>query len=336
MSERLLGCIPSYEQAAMARAAGLKSDEEVIESLIAPWNVNDTPRIIEWSKDWTDWLKEEAATRDALRNINQFPEPWKICENGSGKTFTQLCGTTQQRNDCAAWGTTRAAEVMALNQYWFGAERRVEAYNPTGIYAFSSGDSPVSGRRFADNGRTIYSIAKAACEIGNFPVSEVGEYNGGTSFTTAIINAQTTAEKNQTGFCYVGDRRAEELAEIIILSLRAGHPVVIGNDIALRDGTRQDSNGMTITDVGGGWGGGHCTSAIDYRKVGETEYVYIVNSHGLIYRSNTDIPGFGAYITKSGLVRYLSGRFSDIMPLTYTERPVNEQDTNLNPHGGRE
>ena len=90
---------------------------------------------------------------------------------------------------------------------------------------------------------------------------------------------------------------------------------------------------MWITDVGGGWGGGHATCAIDYRKVGDTEYVYIVNSHGNIYNSGTSIPAFGAYITKAGLKRYLSGSFSDIMPVTYTERPLGKENFNLNPEG---
>ena len=118
-----------------------------------------------------------------------------------------------------------------------------------------------------------------------------------------------------------------------MLNLRSGRPVVIGNDIALRDGCRQDSNGMWITDVGGSWGGGHATAAIDYRRIGDAEYVYIVNSHGEIYKTGTDIPAFGAYVTRSGLQRYLSGSFSDIMPLTYTERPLGKENFNLNPEG---
>lgn len=333
--ERQCGCIPAYEQEQIARAEGRASDKELVEAMAAPWNENDTPRIINYSKEWQKWLEEEAQAKDVLRRFNQFPEPWYICELGNFQTFDKLVGVIQKRNDCTAWGTTRAATVMALNQYWFGAERTVEAYNPTGIYAYSSGETPVAGKRFDDNGRTIYAIARAACIAGNFPVADIGEYNGGTSFTESMIESKPDAEKNQTGFVYVGNREPEELADIVVLSLRAGRPVIIGNDIALRDGCRKDANGMYITDVGGGWGGGHCTSAIDYRKVNETEYIYIANSHGNIYKSGTRIPAFGAYITRSALVRYLSGRFADVMPLTYTERPEGIEDFDLNPQGGR-
>ena len=335
VEERKYGCIPAYEQARIAKAEGRDSDQDLIEAMVAPWNATNTPRIIEWTREWVKWLEEEAEAKDVLRKYGQFPEPWNIADYGQFKTFKELVGVIQKRNDCAAWAEMRTAIVMALNQYWNGAERSVVPYNPTGIYAYSSGEEPVEGRRFADNGRTIYAIAKAACQVGNFPADEAGDYNGGATFTRAILDTKPEAEKNQTGFAYVGNRTPEELAGIVILSLRAGRPVVIGNDIALRDGTRQDANGMFIADVGGGWGGGHATAAIDYRKVKDTEYVYIANSHGEIYKTGTQTPAFGAYITRSALVRYLSGRFADIMPLTYTERPAGTPDVNLNPHGGR-
>lgn len=333
MSERLLGCIPSFVQEEEARRMGVPSDKEQIEQLATPWNATETPRIIEWNSDWESFLKEEADAKDLMRKHNRFPTPWELCERFCGMSFADLLKTTQKRNDCAAWATTRAAIVMALNQRWFGAERDIEAYNPTGIYAYSSGSTPRAGSYFADNGRTIYGIAKTACETGNFPVDVIGEYNGITWFTEQMIQSVPVAEKNQTGFAYVSEMGADRKTDVVILSLRSGRPVVIGNDIALRDGCRQDANGMYITDVGGGWGGGHATCAIDYRKVNDTEYIYIVNSHGNIYNSGTSIPAFGAYITKAGLKRYLSGSFSDIMPVTYTERPLGKENFNLNPEG---
>ncbi len=337
MEERLLGCIPSYLQAAEARAVGVQSDQELIESLVAPWNYTNQPRIIEWSDKWVAYLKEEANAKDILRKFNRYPYPWVICKRILGITLDELVGIIQRRNDCAAWATSRAAMILALLQRWFGAERTVEPYNPTGIYAFSSGSTPQAGSYFPDNGRTIYSICKAACEVGNFPVAEIGSYAGGTSFTQKMIDSLQVAAQNQTGFAYVGDRGANELADIVILSCRAGRPVIIGNEIALQDGVRKDENGMYITTVNGsGWGGGHATCAIDYRKVNDTEYIYIANSHGNIYNSKTEIPAFGAFITRESLVRYLSGRFADIMPLTYTERPVVKADVNINPEGVRQ
>ena len=275
--KRLLGCIPSSVQEADARRLGVPSDRELIERLAAPWDATNQPRIIDWDSDWENYLVEEAQAKDLMRKNNMFPTPWELCQRFCGKPLSKILLSQQKRNDCAACATNNAVTVMALNQRWFGAERDVEAYNPTGIYAYSSGSTPRAGSRFADNGRTIYGIAKTACETGNFPVAAIGEYNGGTSFSQAMIDSVSVAEKNQTGFAYIGNKSATEKVEIIILNLRAGRPVVIGNDVALRDGSRQDANGMYITDVGGSWGGGHATAAIDYRKVNDTEYVYIVN-----------------------------------------------------------
>lgn len=333
MEDRLLGCIPSFVNEEEARRMGVLSDKEQIEQLATPWNATETPRIIEWNSDWESFLKEEADAKDVMRRNGQFPPPWELCEKFCRMPLKDLAVWYQKRNDCAACATTWAAVVMALNQRWFGAERDVEAYNPTGIYAYSSGSTPRAGNYFADNGRTIYGIAKTACETGNFPVDVIGEYNGVTWFTQQMIESVPVAEKNQAGFAYVSERGADRKVDVILLSLRSGRPVVIGNDIALRDGCRQDANGMYITDVGGSWGGGHATCAIDYRKVNDTEYVYIVNSHGNIYNSGTSIPAFGAYITKAGLKRYLSGGFSDIMPGTYTECPLGKENFNLNPGG---
>ena len=335
MEERLLGCIPSFVQEEEARRMGIASDREQIEQLATPWNATETPRIINWDASWESYLKEQAEAVDVMRLNGKFPPPWELCERFCGMDFATLVKTLQKRNDCAAWALTRTVIVMALIQRWLGAERDVEAYNPTGIYAYSSGSTPRAGSYFADNGRTIYGICKAACETGNFPVAAIGEYKGGTSYTQAMIDSEPIAQNNQTGFAYVSERGADRKVDVVLLSLRSGRPVVIGNDIALRDGCRQDANGMHITDVGGSWGGGHATAAIDYRKVNDTEYIYIVNSHGNIYNSGTSIPAFGAYITKSGLKRYLSGSFSDIMPLTYTEPPEGKQDINLNPQGAR-
>ncbi len=192
--KRLLGCIPSYLQEAEARAVGVHSDKELIESLVAPWNLTEQPRIIEWSDSWVVFLKEEADAKDLMRKHNRFPAPWEICQRVLGITLAELVGIIQKRNDCAAWATSRAAMILALLQRWFGAERTVEAYNPTGIYAFSSGSTPQAGTRFADNGRTIYAICKAACEVGNFSVADIGQYSGGTSATEKLPTSQAALQ----------------------------------------------------------------------------------------------------------------------------------------------
>lgn len=319
--ERLTGCIPASVQAAAALRAGVKSDVDAIAELAAPWDGEEQPSIIEWDSAWRQHLEKEAEAFDAMRLAGQLPPVWDIAAL-AGYSLEELCQKIQRRNDCTGWGTTRAAVCLALFQYWMGAEINVERYNPSGIYVYASGDTPRSGRRVADNGRTIYAIAKCACEVGNFPASAIGEYTGETWFTDEMIDAEPIAKKNQMGFVYVSQRMsAEQLADLVILSLRACRPVIIGNDIALRDGTHVNADGVYISNVSGGWGGGHCTAAVDVKLINGNYYPWIYNSHGDLYSSGDGAPAAGTYVSREGLIRYFSGSFCDVMPTTYIKRP---------------
>ena len=326
----LLGCISSETNERLAKLKGIASDRERIASLAAPWDASDKPEIITYSAKWQNKLEEEAEAMDIMREHYKLPQVWDIARQ-FGYKLEDLCKSIQKCNDCTAWGTTRAATCLALFQKWFGAEMDIEPYNPSGIYAFSSGKEPEPQKPFPDNGRTIYAIAEAACETGNFPVSRIGEYKGDSRFTLSMINNIDVAEKNQTGFVYLGDKKrtAEELADIIILSLRACRPVIIGNTVALKQGTALNQDGVYVSDVVGNWGGGHCTAACDIKKVGSKYYVWIYNSHGDVYPSKDGAPAGGTFITRADLVKYLSGSFADVMPTTYTERPAIKPEFNL-------
>ena len=322
---RRLGCISSIENERMACKKGIKSDSEKIAQLAAPWDATDKPKIITYNKAWKDKLEEEAEAMDIMRLAGKLPPVWEIAKE-FGYSLPELCKSIQRGNDCTAWGETRASICLALYQKWFGAEIDVEEYNPSGVYAYSSDKEPEAHKPFPDNGRTIYAIAQSACVTGNFPVSCIGEYTAEARFTTQMIAAVPEAEKNQTGFVWLGSdkRSAEALADIIILSLRACRPVIIGNSVALRDGTSLNQDGVYISDVSGSWGGGHCTAACDIKKVNGKYYVWIYNSHGNIYPSGDGSPAGGTYVTREGLIRYLSGSFADVMPTTYIERPRKE------------
>lgn len=331
---RPLGCIPSVIQAEKARKYGKPSDEENIAQLAAPWDATDKPAIIQWSPEWKAKLEEDAKAFDILRDYGKLPPVWEIAKFFR-YDLDDLCMSMQKTNDCTAWGVSRAAICLALFQKWTGAEINVEKLNPTGVYAYSSGKTPEAHKPFPDTGRTIYAIAQAACETGNFTAKSIGNYTGEARFTPEMINSIAQAEKNQMGFVYLGGekRTGKELAEIVLLSLRACRPVIIGNTVALRDGTNINSDGVRISAVGGGWGGGHCTCAADVKKVGNNYYPWIYNSHGAIYPARDGSPDGGTYIDRDGLERYLSGTYTDVMPTTYVERPrVEYYDLNA---GGR-
>lgn len=319
---RKLGCISSAENERLALKYGFKSDRDSIVELAAPWDKTDKPSIITWNKDWKDKLEKEANALDKLRDAGTFPSIWGIALK-CGYNLSALCDSIQRGNDCTAWGTSRAAVCLALYQMYLGAEIDVTKYNPTGVYAYSSNKQPSAWISFPDNGRTIYGIAEAACEIGNFPTDAIGGYTGDARFTQRMIDSVDVAEKNQMGFVYLGNesRTPEELADIVILSVRACRPCIIGNTVALQDGTALNQDGVYVSNVGGGWGGGHCTAAVDIKKVGNDYYIWIYNSHGKLYLAGDGSPDEGTYITRKGLIKYLSGSFADVMPTTYIERP---------------
>ena len=330
--ERLYGCIPAKDQALMASARGEESDEAKIAALAAPWDRTEQPSIIQWNDAWKRHLEDLADNYDSLRDANVLPPFWEMSKQ-KGYKFEELCRNLQLGSDCTAYGETNAAQIAAIMEIYMGAEFDLEAFNPTGVYAYASGQTPLEYQSFPDNGRTIYKIAQTACEIGNFPVSAIGEYTGQARFTSLMLRNVSVAKENQLGFVYIGSKSAEELADIIILSLRACKPVIIGNMVALRDGTHQSADGVYISDVGGAWGGGHCTAAVDIKKVGNRYYPFILNSHGNRYPAPDGRPAFGTYITRDGLIRYLSGSFADVMLTTFMKRPRVEY-YNLNVCGG--
>ena len=334
-NQRLLGCIPAKIQAAKARERGELSDEQQIARLAAPWDKTNTPSIIQWDDKWRDWLKELAGAYDILRDFGKLPPVWQIAKF-YGYSLEELCGTRQLINDCTAWGVTRASICLAIMQRWLGAEIQIDKYNPSGNYAYSSGYAPRANERVPDNGRTIYAAAKAACEAGNYTVADIGDYRGVAAYTPSMIKTAPDAQQRQTGWVYLGDGyNGRELADIILLSLRAGRPAIIGNTVALQDGVEMTSDLVPVSRVGGGWGGGHCTAAVDVKKVNNAYYIWIYNSHGNLYKTNTNAPAAGTYITYDGLVKYLSGSYADVMLTTYTESPHAGDNHNLNPEAAR-
>jgi len=327
--ERLLGCIPSKVQAEYAAQRGEQSDVDRIAELAAPWDASDKPSIIKWDDAWIHKLEQDAAVFDRLRDTKTLPPWWEIAAQFGYKP-AELCGSTQMTNDCTAWALRRLATILALYLKWQGYEIDIEAYNPMGLYCYASGETPREYAYVANNGRTIYKICETACNIGNFPESAIGKYNGNPQYTPLMIKSVDVAAENQTGFVYIGEKSAQELADIIILSLRACRPVIIGNIVALRDGTHQNADGVYVSDVGGTWGGGHATAAVDIKKVGDRYYPWIYNSHGSLYPAPDGSPDGGTYITQEALARYLSGSSTDVMLATYQERPrVEYYDLNV-------
>lgn len=334
-TKRYLGCIPARIQAAKANSAGLLSDEQQVAKLAAPWDKSEQPAIIKWDKAWREHLTELADAYDILRDYGKMPAVWDIAKF-YGYNLAELCGTAQHINNCTARGVISATTCLAFYLRWIGAEIRCDKLNPSGNYAYSSGLTPRANERVPDNGRTIYAAALASCKYGNFTVDDIGDNPDLAMYTPAMIKTQSDAQRRQTGWVYLGDGYSgKELADIVLLSLRACRPAIIGNTVALQDGVEITSDLVPVSRVGGGWGGGHCTCAADVKKVGDKYYIWIYNSHGNRYEAHNGAPAAGTYVTYEGLVKYLSGSYADVMLSTYTESPHAGDNNNLNPEATR-
>ena len=161
--------------------------------------------------------------------------------------------------------------------------------------------------------------------MGNYPVKHVGQYS--TRLTREqidrIVAAEDEAMLHQFGACRLtGTRR--EIVRKIVLCLRAGWVVPIGNDIRV-SGCRIDSNGMRIATLGGNWM--HATLFDAIIVVNGVIYVHWTNSHGNRYRGKDrfDAPESGCWMTIEQLVQFCSGRFCDAFAIYRSEAPVVER-----------
>ena len=148
-------------------------------------------------------------------------------------------------------------------------------------------------------------------QLGNYPVQLVGAYS--TNLTNEVKRkieaAADGAKLHQFGACRLpGTGKA--LAIIIVLCLRAGMVVPIGNSVRV-SGCKTDKNGMRCAILGGNWA--HATVLDGYVVVNGTVYLHWTNSHGDRYKGadRFDSPESGCWMTLDQLIQFCSGRYAD-------------------------
>jgi hypothetical protein len=209
--------------------------------------------------------------------------------------------------------------ITVLYQMMLGAFRFV-LVNPLAMWVRTKNWS-MSG------GQTMSKVMLGGNQFGNYPVELVGGYS--TKLTSEarhkIESANDAATLHQFGACrlHLAGTPLSTLAQKIILCLRAGLVVCIGNSVRV-SGCVTDKNGMRIARFGGTWS--HATLLDGYVVVNGTIYLHWTNSHGNRYRATDrfDSPESGCWMTVDMLSQFCGGRYVDAFCIYRAEAPADE------------
>jgi hypothetical protein len=213
--------------------------------------------------------------------------------------------------------------ITVIYQMMLGAFRFVSV-NPLAMWVKTKNWS-MSG------GQTMSKVMIGGNQFGNYPVSSVGDYS--TRLTADLKNkiesVATIAEKHQFGACRLSGK-GKDIASKIVLCLRAGLVVCIGNSVRV-SGSFIDENDMRVAILGGTWG--HATLFDGYQVVDGTVYLHWTNSHGDRYKGKDRFatPESGCWMTIGILERFCSGRYTDAFCIYRAEAPADETRTSLTP-----
>ena len=295
------GWYPDAMQAAEARRHGELSDVAALLTLseIFSDDSKQVPPVV----DWKSFIK-------LIDDLPPFDSEWWNYP-GAVELFTP---SQSYRPNCAGFAMANAAIARLIIQnkaQW--AELKPQKFNPMVTWMLSKGGS-VSG------GQTLSKIARYGNQLGNYLAKDVGGYDPKQTRFTTDGEAAENAALHQIGVCYYEGTNA---AEDLIRCLKHGYTAFVGQSNAVRDGVKKDENGVSVVTLGGTWA--HATAFAGYKQVGGDDYVFWINSHGNIYRSDDGTPDFGGWMNRDTLERFLKSTFCDICIVTYTEAVHDEK-----------
>lgn len=328
------GAIPNSAQRKHARLMGIKADVDKLLEAAVPWDATDAPEIVNW-KSYKPFLESEAARIGTIRKAGRLEQWWETAAR-IGKPVEKLFLATQGgKGSCAGCSMfERAYLTSLLKQIGMGAELKAERVNPIVTYAQTLGCNR-DGEKIP-NGQTIAAVLEAGAKIGTYPTKYVGEYNEWTTYRKEWEKYQEEAGKRQMGVCPLTDEsgvslQGDEMAEAVMLALKANKCVEFGNIVAVEPYMVTDNNNVNIPVLNNRWM--HATIWSGYKKVNDQEYYRWENTHGYIYKNNDRSPNFGAWLTREQLIKMCSGAYCDAGIITYAEAPRGEKNLDLNPRG---
>jgi hypothetical protein len=276
-------------------------------------------RIVSWDS-FEHYAREKANEMDKIRAAGWLVLWWVIARHLRISLWDSNQG---QLGSCAGWSAANGHMITVLYQMMLGAFRFV-LINPLAMWVRTKNWS-MSG------GQSMSKVMTGGNAFGNYPVAQIGNYS--TRLTAElkqkIESTANVATHHQFGACRLSQTAAELVAKII-LCLRAGMVVCIGNSVRV-SGCTNDKNGMRVAILGGTWA--HATLFDGYIVVNGTVYLHWTNSHGNRYKGKDrfDSPESGCWMTVDMLTQFCSGRYVDAFCIYRAEAPVDTDRQDFTP-----
>jgi len=310
---------------------GYVPDEDVpqdvaeFNAMTGKYDPSGQPAIVSWDS-FEQYVREQAAEMDKIRAAGSIVLWWVIAKTCKVPLWDSNQG---QLGSCAGWSAANGHMITVLYQMMLGAFI-FTLINPLAMWVRTKNWS-------MRGGQSMSKVLMGGNQFGNYPVVLVGEYATRLTRDTIskIESATDEATLHQFGACRLetADRRrltAAELAAKIVLCLRAGLVVCIGNSVRV-SGCKTDRNGMRVATLGGSWM--HATLFDGYVVVNGTIYLHWTNSHGNRYKGadKYDSPESGCWMTVEQLVQFCSGRYVDAFCIYRSEAPTDTKRVSFTP-----
>jgi hypothetical protein len=290
--------------------------EDVAEfnAMSGKYDPSGQPAIVSWDTI-LPFVQEQGDTLDKVRAAGWQVLWWKIAQHNAIPLWDSNQGNL---GSCAGWSAANGHMITVLYQKMMGAFRFVQV-NPLAMWVRTKNWS-MSG------GQSMSKVMLGGNQFGNYPVIDVGIYS--TQLTRETISriesATEEAKLHQFGACRLSGS-GKGLAAKIILSLRAGLVVCIGNSVRV-GGCLTDGNGMRVATLSGNWM--HATLFDGYTVVKGRTYFHWTNSHGNRYKDKDKYgsPESGCWMGSETLEKFCSGRYADAFSIYRSEAPVAERE----------
>lgn len=274
-----------------------------------PWDDTDKPPIIAW-ENFKQHVTDYAVSRDDDRRQGFCNWPWVIAEYFHIPWFDPDQG---QLGTCAGFAADTASWCMMLQHLADGVELEFIKTNPYPAWVLGREDANYRG-----GGATMSMVLNGINKYGRFPESIAGTYEESIRSQRNWRSLASPASEHQVGCCFLGDLSRNEMADAIIMCVRAGHPVAFGGSTAIAN-TPTYQNGIKQGVIRGTWA--HATAFVAYREHKDVVYLAHMNSWGKVYGNDKyeDAPASVVWLSEADVRRMCSGNYADAFVITYAE-----------------